>query len=420
MVTAARKKNLQTTIEIGKSIRAHYANVQVAKQEGKPVVWTFGLIPREVFHFMDVPIITLEHFAIMLSAKQVSGKNCEVAEERGFSRDLCAWQKAVIGCALNEERGPFAEQVFTAPDLIVASNYPCIAESRSSLYLIEHLGCPYIFIDTPVNTRGEDIPDHAIEYYTAQLQELISFLENYGYKPNWARLKQAVDLSRRLTLLWDEIDDFRRLIPTPFSASDGITCSYPLAQLPGTDTAIKLYEGLLSEVRERAEGKVGVLDEEKLRLLWLGLPPFYNLGAVTYPERYGAVVAKSETEYLLGGGVAGAAEMDAERPLESLARKAITGLANPTYANRINYAVKMVKELKIDGVIAANERGCRMSPAGLRLMKDAIYKETGVATTIFDLDAVDLREYDYAAVKERIDSFIETLLLTERRADDKH
>ena len=49
MTTAPARKVLQTTAEISKSIHTHYATVQEAKKEGKPVIWSFGLIPREIF-----------------------------------------------------------------------------------------------------------------------------------------------------------------------------------------------------------------------------------------------------------------------------------------------------------------------------------------------------------------------------------
>jgi hypothetical protein len=43
-------------------------------------------------------------------------------------------------------------------------------------------------------------------------------------------------------------------------------------------------------------------------------------------------------------------------------------------------------------------------------LKDAIYKETGVASIIMDLDGGDQREYDPEATHGALDAFIETLL----------
>ena len=61
------------------------------------------------------------------------------------------------------------------------------------------------------------------------------------------------------------------------------------------------------------------------------------------------------------------------------------------------------------GSFGNNKRGCRNQPAGLRLIKDAAFQQAGVPMTIFDLDGLDLREYNDAQVKVNLDTFMETL-----------
>jgi hypothetical protein len=51
----------------------------------------------------------------------------------------------------------------------------------------------------------------------------------------------------------------------------------------------------------------------------------------------------------------------------------------------------------------------------MRLVKDTVYKEVGVPTTIFDLDGMDIRDYDDVSTKANLDSFIESLLASKRR-----
>ena len=59
--TLPGKKSLKISAEISKSIKAHYAGVQEAKKDGKPIIWAFGLIPREIFNALEAPVIYLEH-----------------------------------------------------------------------------------------------------------------------------------------------------------------------------------------------------------------------------------------------------------------------------------------------------------------------------------------------------------------------
>ncbi|MHA1431042.1 MAG: hypothetical protein ACTSRV_11725 [Candidatus Freyarchaeota archaeon] len=49
------------------------------------------------------------------------------------------------------------------------------------------------------------------------------------------------------------------------------------------------YEGLLSEVKERVKNKIGVIPEEKYRLLWDNIVLWYNVGLSNYFHKYGAV-----------------------------------------------------------------------------------------------------------------------------------
>jgi hypothetical protein len=44
-----------------------------------------------------------------------------------------------------------------------------------------------------------------------------------------------------------------------------------------------------------------------------------------------------------------------------------------------------------------------------------VYEEFGVPTTIFDLDGIDIREYDDTTAKANLDSFIEALLRSKNK-----
>jgi len=53
------------------------------------------------------------------------------------------------------------------------------------------------------------------------------------------------------------------------------------------------------------------------------------------------------------------------------------------------------------------------------LIKDSVYKETVVPTTIFDLDGLDIRGYNDATSKANLDSFIEALIARVMREDQE-
>lgn len=407
-VTAPGRRTLQTTAAIGNIIKAHYAQAQEDKASGRPIVWTFGLMPGEIWTALDVPVLTLEHVSVMLAAKQVIGRYLDAAEQAGFARDLCPYHTAKLGALQMETIDPDQAGYFVPPDLIVATNTPCMAESKSFLHVAEKYKVPCYFLDAPVNLGGLNPPERAIEYYAGGLRGLFSFLEQHGLKMDMARLSDTLRRSREMARLWGEVEQLRMQRPTPMGVVDAISWWYVLAYKGGIEEGPALVARLLSEVQERAARKIGVVPEEKYRLLYLGVPPFYNLGLFNYLEKYGAVFVKLEAEFLMTGQT-DPEVLDPERPIESLARKAIIDIANPTFGNRLDVARRTVKDFQIDGIVAANKRGCRNLPAGFRLLKDMAMNELGVPMTTFDLDGLDLREYNDVQVKSNLDSFIETI-----------
>lgn len=413
--TQAGKKSLESSGEASKVIRAYYSDVHKAKAEGKPIVWVFGLVPREIFHALDVPILTLEHLPVMVSAKQLSSKYLQAAEERGFSRDTCPFHRCFIGCSVADEFDSYVENLYLPPDLIVASNFPCMAESKSFLYMAEQSSCPCFFLDAPINVWARNPPAYAIEYYSNQLRELLYFLDRHGYQLDWNKVRESVDNSRQLMLLWEEINEYRKTIPSPMGFVDGLNALFGLIQLPGSRIGVQLFKGLRDELAERVRNKQGVIDEEKLRLLWVGIPPFYNLGILNYPERYGGVVIKGMAEYLAGGAF-DPRLLNPDKPLDSLAQKVIVDIVNPTSRNMVDFMVEATQEYRIDGILSTVKRTCGLLPGMARLVKDAVYEQTGVPSAIFDLDGLDQRDYDDNACKASIDAFMESLLAKKSKA----
>jgi len=305
-------------------------------------------------------------------------------------------------------RDEYLERIFAPPDIIVASNNPCIAESKSFLFAVQKYNVPYHFVDCPLNVSGRTIDDKAAAYYVEQLKGLLDFLAQHGMKLDMTKLSEVLARSKEMVHLLTEVDEYRKQRPAPMSFPDGLTCTYLMIYYPGHAEALETYRRLRDEVKQRAENKLGTVEDERYRLLFLGVPPFYNMGLLNYPEKYGGVFVKGEMEYV-GSGQIDINILDPERPLESIARKAIIDWPNPLYTNRFDLMLKTLKEFQIDGIIAAFKRGCRNLPAGFKMIKDIAAREAGVPMTLFDLDGLDLREYNDMQVKSNIDAFMETL-----------
>ncbi len=407
--------DMQAIQEMHTGIAMNLATVQQAKAEGKKVLWTSLIAPKEIFYAMDIPVLYMELLAGWVAILKLSAKYCQIAEDHGFSRDLCAIHRSVIGVIAAEERDPFFQAAYAVPDMVVASNLPCMAESRAFQFMVDSHSLPYYFIDTPVNTWGRDLPDHAVEYYADQLNGLISFLEEQGYTMDWDRLAEEVQFTKDLNVIMGEIDDLRSSTPAPMKAFDSFIAATAPLVLPKSMRNLDTFRKLRDELKERVDSGYGVVEEEKVRLMWVGIPPVCNFELMNYPERFGAVVAKNMLEYMVGFPLAPEL-LDPEKPLESLARGIIANPINPMYELGIDYLVNAAKKYNIDGVVSVVKRSCGLIPGMQRIVKERIMEETGVPSVIFDLDGIDTREYDDGVAKENLDSFIESLLAARARA----
>ena len=395
--------------EMQMGIVNRFADVKEQKAAGRPVVYASVLAPKEILLAMDVATVYSDVLGSYAAIFGMSAEYCQIAEKDGLSRDVCAVHRCALGVACAEERDPFFDMAFVEPDLTIGLNFPCISMSKSFLAIADRFKTPYYFLDIPVNKWGHDIPEHAVRYYADQMRGLIDFLRHHGYEFSMQRLQDEVAFTKKLNVLLAEIDTYKQAVPLPISAYDNVIATTAPIALSREARTMDIFERYRDELKARVERGHGVVANERLRLAWIGMPPLADFKLLNYPERHGAVVVKSMLE-ILTGFTLDPDLMDPEHPLESLARAQLASPANPLYYSVIDYFVRAVKDYKVDGIISVVKRSCGFMPGLQRLAKDEIYKATGVPSTVFDLDGVDVREYDAPKVKEQIDSFVETLL----------
>lgn len=401
--------DLSVVAEMQMGLFGRMMDVHRAKKEGQPVVWCPMCVPKEILYAMDVSTIYIETLVSIASMSQLAGQYCQTSEELGLSRDACAFHKGSLGICHAQSRDPLIDSIFVAPDIAISMNYPCKPMGNSAGLIGGQRRVPDCFVDVPVNNWGKDLPDHAVEYCAAQLEGLIRFLESHGYKMDWDRLKEEISFTKALSILTEEIEAYRQAVPTPMTPFDSFIVAAAPLTIPASMRKIELWERLRDELRERVRKGVGTVEEEKVRLLWLGIPPTCDFRLLDYPNQYGAVFVKSTLEFLLGFSLSPKI-LDPENPLESLAKATLCTPSNPPYQSAIDWIVQLAKDYQVDGAVSVVKRSCSLLPGMQRLSKEAIFRETGAPSIIFDLDGVDDREYDPGPAKSSLDSFIENLL----------
>lgn len=394
-------------------IQAEIANgfveLQAAVADGKPVVWRSLLMPGEIFSAMGVATVCGDMLGGNIGVFGLSGKYCQKAEEVGLSRDICAVHRCTLGIALGDGTEALTAMGYAAPDLVVGSNFPCMSYSRSFVNIAQKFRVPSYFVDAPINTWGAQIPDDAIAYYADQLRGLIEFLEAHGYAFDEQKLKDEVAFTKELNTLLLEMDTYKRAVPVPIKPYDSLLAACAPLQVSNKTRLMALCLELRDALRDRVEKGIGVIEPEKLRLMWIGNPPIVDFSLLDHPENRGAVIAKSLLE-ILTGFTLDPELMDPERPLESLARAHLHSPANPTHDGMTDYFVRTIRDYRIDGVISVVKRSCGYLPGSVRLSKDEILAQTGVPTIQFNCEGSDDREYDGVAARQHMDAFVDGLL----------
>ncbi|MFQ6087139.1 MAG: 2-hydroxyacyl-CoA dehydratase subunit D, partial [Candidatus Bathyarchaeia archaeon] len=294
MSEAKPERRLQTLRGFYRNyVKKFYEDAHKAKAEGKPVAWVASTFPVEMLHAMDVFPVWPENYASLCAARQVSVRLCEVAESKGFSKDLCSYARCVIG-SLFEKEEDLPEGGMPEPDFLFASTCACDTHFKWFQFVSRRFKVPLFLLDVPYNISGansEHLEKAHVEFYVSRLEELIDFLEEQtGTKLSKDRLIETIALSDRTSQLWEEIQDCRKTIPTPMDARDAFSAVFFMLCVPGTQMAVDFYEKLRDEVRERAEDRFGVIENERYRLIWDNLPLWFDLRFFEYLNGLGAVV----------------------------------------------------------------------------------------------------------------------------------
>jgi benzoyl-CoA reductase/2-hydroxyglutaryl-CoA dehydratase subunit BcrC/BadD/HgdB len=196
-------------------------------------------------------------------------------------------------------------------------------------------------------------------------------------------------------------------------AEDHFNCFVPGYFMMGTKEALDFYKELYQEVKDRADNKIGVIPEEKYRLLWAGgLPPWHTMWMMNYFESAGAVFV-IETSYRPWDPVEVPPIAD---PLEYIAHRTflrITSRYEKAQKHSGNPGVELLLELidnyKIDGMVSHASRSCRATTIGQLHYKNLVQRYVKIPSLQLTSDIIDLRDYSEAQWKMQIDAFVETV-----------
>jgi benzoyl-CoA reductase/2-hydroxyglutaryl-CoA dehydratase subunit BcrC/BadD/HgdB len=395
-----------------KGVMIHYflRGMLATKLPWKKTAWTCAGFPVELLWAYDVFPHHPENMATVAAARKQSLRLIEYTESLGYSRDLCSYCKTSIGAYDTGIKATLGG--LDKPDFITCTNTICDTHWKWFHLQAHRLKVPIFVFDVPsvVSGTSPETMEGYVDYVVEQFILFGEFMQkNFGKKPNEKKLRKVMKLSERLSSLWREIYEYRKIIPSVYSAAETSASFFPLVVLPGVKKGIQFYEKLLSDIKKRAAKGEGTLQEgkEKYRVLYEGIPFWYRMRFMYDLAKYGIVVTYEPYTWSF------APKKTMGLSLEESLRETARTIMNLPYAynleDRIEYFEKAVQEYRIDGVILHENMSCRPSSSGMIDLKEAIQRDLGVPVLILQCDMNDPRAFSEAQIQTRVESFVELM-----------
>lgn len=426
------KRSLETIKNSKKYLPKFYNRGKERRtKQGNPA-WCMAGVPPELLAAFDVDWEWPENFGTYSAARLVAPKFIEIAEAEGYSSELCSYLTNSIGYAKRYlelgEAPPESplEGGMGQPSMLLGSGFVCDPRYKWFQTMATRYFRVPVFNSDPLSPPYDiDIDDPRIaEHYVGQLRQdlkgLVSFLEkNTGKKLDTKKLRKIMENSQKALEIWYEILQMRKARPCPMGAEDYFSAIIPQLFMLGEEETIDFYRSIHSEVKNRVEKGIGVISDEKYRLMWGGLPPWFNLGLFNYLESLGAVVVVEST-YHVGAPV----EIDLDDPLEGLVqrtwKKACWQHRNrtevmPEICNPAVYGgagskllLRWVKEYALDGALMHRTRSCRASSIG-HIHVSNVLQKVGINSLILESDMADPRTWSDEKIKSQVETFLENV-----------
>ena len=116
--------------------------------DGEPFAVLQADTPHEIFHAMDIPIITNQWWSAYISAKQLSGRYFDVMAERGYPSNSCKYCSLGLACTLANDPATAPWGGLPKPTVLVA-RLTCDCIQHVFAQWAEALGTEFFPLEAP-------------------------------------------------------------------------------------------------------------------------------------------------------------------------------------------------------------------------------------------------------------------------------
>jgi len=416
------KFSLDASMEAIRAYEDEIRDAWKAKKDGIPVAWTSVWGPYQlVIRAFGFPYIGVETCAEWFGRTRLTGGFTEEAEREGLVRDVCNFLTGPYGYLLAMKTLKPNELPWTTgfpdPDFTLEVN--CLCDDQMKVFqnitrMKAKRAEPWhaYRIDVPFNVTGgneDDVEQTIVDYEVNQIREIIRKMEiDTGVKLDEVRLERTIDNANRMSAIGKEITELRKTRPSPMAFLDAQVCVLdPMLNLLGTDRGVEVMQKALAEVKAKVADGTGVVEDEKIRLMWSNTPTWPNMGLFSYWHPSGVVFAfeTNSTSLRFHQGY----KMDRNNPLETMCRKFLPHATNSDKGRTIKDRVDLIESYSIDGVVHSSNYGCRPYSLGEVDELISIREKKNVPQIIIDQDMTNEQFYDDRKIKTQIQALIEAI-----------
>lgn len=387
----------------------------------------------EVLRTFDIPVTFPEINALQTAFRNVSSDYIDIAEDYGYSPDICGYVK--IGVAIQQSNGQHPMGLIPKPKLGLMNNY-CNTFLKWGEIWERSYDSPVISLDYPMTRSvgekpvpGSDKFNYEKAYVKGQIQETIETCERItGKKFDIDKFREHLRYANTMSRYWKQLLALNERTPAVFNAlTDGLAFLGMANCFRATEEGATFFKELYEEMEYRSANNIGSVTrkdgkdvpvEQKFRLGLLGVPCYSHFrGFAEFFSDWGGVFVISSYLKFASGGTALGFEFDLDNPIESYAEGILLTVRETQQGLLFNFSDVEDKysPYKLDGIVYHGVKSCRTASSGLADRRFHTSESLGLPTLLLESDIVDPRAVSKAQMKNRADAFFEGMIARKQK-----
>lgn len=346
-------------------------------------------IPAEIVHAFGLIPVMSEHAVNFMASMGMTDELLNLSDKHYLSSGTCTFHKPILPA--------FEKGIFEKPKAFMTTTL-CNEAAKCFSMIANKYKKNFYCIDLPY-----DRSDEALDYVAEQYRKLVKKMSaDFGIDFDINNLIQVLEKSNIMRDYLVKGNHERKQSPSLVYGSNMLRFGGSYS-FHGTDDAIDIARSYYQLMKKRRLETSSPIQNEKYRLLWCHLRPFYSNDFFEHMENgLGAVIAFEETNYIYWD------KLDITDPFKALARKTMDWLYQGDVNRRIERMIEMCRDYDIDGVVHFSHINCRVLNPKVRPIKDALGKEK---IPFLDLsgDCIDKRNFSSKQLLTRLEAFTEML-----------